>query len=222
MIRNARVPRPVPNDVGREGDRRRAGRAHGAGVDRAWRDSPGSSELAVRERAGVHLVALAHDVVGVDLRAQPVDAGLHVGDVDPLERERAVVQVAPAGGDALDEARARGLVLAAEVVRRGGVDAVRRPVRLDPGWLSIRQKPTFMRGRDLGRLVGVPQRVARGVLQVPVVVAVLGLPDHLRVAARVVEEGAVAAVHALRGRSCPSPTGCEPRISNAPTPWLWT
>ena len=47
----------------------------------------------------IGLVAFAHDVVGIDLGREPVVPRRDVGDVDPLEGERARVLVAPAGGD---------------------------------------------------------------------------------------------------------------------------
>ena len=60
------------------------------------------------ERTYVHLVALAHVIVGVDLCLQPVDPGLHIRDVDPLECGGAAVPVTVTGGNSLGDARAVG------------------------------------------------------------------------------------------------------------------
>jgi hypothetical protein len=49
----------------------------------------------------VVVAALGDDVLGVDLRAQPVRSGRHVGDVDVLAIEAAPVKVVPACVDAL-------------------------------------------------------------------------------------------------------------------------
>ena len=187
----------------RQRDRRRTTRADGAGGDgvrRVARDGPRHRGTGPEVRARVHLVDLAHDVVRVGVRPHPVVPGRHVGHIHPLEGQRAGVQVAPSRRHALEQARLGGFVLAAEVV--GGIEVVdggARPVGLPP--LAVDQAEADLHGGGhLGGLGLVPQRIARRVLQVPVVVTVFGLEDHVRVPARVVEERPVASVDPLHNR----------------------
>ena len=183
-MRNRRAPGVIPGSL----HAGRAGRANVCDASvtvEAWpcRDLArvhGLGDVAGHDRVlglegarVVALVRLLHDVVLVDLGREPVRAGLDVGDVDPLEREVAPVDVAPPGRDAHRDRRGRRLVLEAEV-GRCRVDLARGAVGLAA--LAVLEAEAHLQARrHLGRPRRVPQRVAGHLPEVPVVVAVLGL-----------------------------------------------
>ena len=124
----------------------------------------------------VVFVALDDLVVRVDNRPDPIPAGDGVRHVDPLQRDRCLVQVDPTGGDAHAQIGRFGIVCVAVV------DLVDQILRFDTSLYleGVQQAETNLGANlDLFGLGFVPQRVGGGVDEVEVVVAVVGLePDQ--------------------------------------------